>query len=84
MSVPGTLFPLELTTTSTTNVNAPTFQLSGIIDHEGSLHGGHYIARCRSAIDDSWHLCNDSKVYRTALDGAMSETPYLLFYRRED
>ena len=84
MSVPGTLVPMKLMSSHTSHFNVPTFELSGKVDHEGSLHGGHYTAACRSDIDGSWHRCNDSKVYRTALDGAMSEMPYLLFYKRKN
>ena len=84
VNVPGTLVPLELTCKQPSHFNVPTFELSGEVDHEGGLHGGHYTAACRSAIDGSWQFCNDTKVYRTVFDGAMSEMPYLLFYRRKD
>lgn len=84
VSAPGTLVPLELTTTHKPHHGVPTFELSGVVDHEGTLHGGHYTARCRSAINGCWHLCNDSQVYSTVFDGGMAEMPYLMFYRKKD
>ena len=84
VSVPATLVPLKLISNQTAHVKPPTYELRGVVDHEGSLQGGHYTARCRSATDNTWYLCDDRTVKSTQYDGAPSPMPYVLFYRRKD
>jgi ubiquitin C-terminal hydrolase len=58
------------------------YDLIGACDHSGSLWGGHYTARCRSATDGVWHEFNDEMVGRCAPVNGPSTTAYVLFYRR--
>jgi len=73
---------LELSDCSFTQSQSPTYDLTAVTHHCGSLLSGHYWAHCRSAVDGQWYTCNDSSVQldsRTE-DGA-SDTPYLMLYR---
>lgn len=55
------------------------FKLYGIINHIGSLNGGHYFAYINK--DDNWFNCNDSIVTQISKDKALSsEEAYILFY----
>ena len=41
------------------------YDLFGVVNHFGSLNGGHYTATCKNSIDDSWYYFNDSSVSGT-------------------
>lgn len=67
------------------------YHLTGIILHQGTLQGGHYIAYVKKANDQTWWLCNDSIVERIeesvindiamkGKDSTGSFTPYMFFY----
>ena len=85
VSITETLSSLELNTLSASPAcTKPPFDLIGIIDHEGGLHGGHYTARCKSAVDQSWWRCDDQHTERIAFDGGLSHKPYMLIYKRKD
>ena len=53
------------------------YQLWGIIQHSGSMSGGHYVAFCRK---NDWWLCDDTRVSLTTK--TKSAEPYLLFYQK--
>ena len=38
------------------------YDLFGVVNHFGSLNGGHYTATCKNSIDDSWYYFNNSSV----------------------
>jgi len=38
------------------------YDLVGIVNHIGNLHGGHYIAECKNPNDKRWYCFNDSNV----------------------
>lgn len=67
-----------------------TYDLYGVVCHEGILGAGHYTAFARSPHDDHWHEYNDRLVsdVGASLEEAEREivTPaaYLLFYCRRD
>ncbi|KAK6290894.1 hypothetical protein J4Q44_G00387060 [Coregonus suidteri] len=60
------------------------YELYAIVDHFGSLRGGHYTAKIKSFDDDNWYEFNDS--YVTKLQPAplieSSWSAYLLVYRK--
>jgi ubiquitin C-terminal hydrolase len=62
--------------------DAPKYELTGIVHHDGVLEGGHYWAQCRSAVDGCWYKYNDSQVVLDNLAEKPSETAYMLMYRR--
>ena len=62
------------------------YDLIGVVTHMGeSGASGHFIATCKSPIDEQWYQYNDDMVYKIKdfksqiLDYAM---PYILFYQR--
>ena len=55
------------------------YKLSGITNHYGTLHAGHYISFCKSRSDGGWYKCDDSKI--TKLDASIkTSAAYLLYY----
>ena len=68
--------------------NGVKYQLIGVITHLGENgQGGHFIAHCKSPIDNEWYTYNDAMVNKIenfqekVIDLGM---PYLLFYKRID
>ena len=57
------------------------YQLVGVCNHVGVLHGGHYTASVRS--DNGWLLMNDDYVKK--IDGLPKESrvPYIMVYVRQ-
>ncbi|KAF6030636.1 USP19 [Bugula neritina] len=68
----------------------PLYDLYGVVNHHGSLLGGHYTAyaRCLDQYDSSvteigWRCMNDSRVTYIDNDSeVMNKDAYLLFYKR--
>jgi hypothetical protein len=61
-----------------------TYDLFGVVNHFGSLNGGHYTATCKNSLDGNWYYFNDSSVSGAAGRKFMSDAAYILFYRRRD
>ena len=63
---------------------APEYELFGVLVHQdfyASAHAGHYVAYVKLR-DDSWVLCNDSRVSPSSEKDAMKQKAYILFYER--
>ena len=63
--------------------NAPcNYQLIGVVTHFGpSSMSGHFIAFCKSFVDNNWYKYNDSLVSLSNFEEAKSTgVPYILFY----
>jgi ubiquitin C-terminal hydrolase len=58
------------------------FQLKAIINHSGTLRGGHYTAFGKRG--ERWLSFNDEKVTEMDPPKDGSPAPYLLFYTRVD
>ncbi|XP_021433571.2 ubiquitin carboxyl-terminal hydrolase 17-like protein B [Oncorhynchus mykiss] len=66
------------------------YELYAVVDHVGSLRGGHYTARIKSYDDHNWYVFDDS--YVTQLNSKpfeqdesfRSQSAYLLMYRKLD
>ena len=56
-----------------------TYDLFGVINHYGSMSGGHYTAIVKNNKKE-WILCNDSSVYKIEKDRVMHSNAYILFY----
>ncbi|KRX04164.1 hypothetical protein PPERSA_11288 [Pseudocohnilembus persalinus] len=61
------------------------YDLVGIVNHSGSLSGGHYTSECMNPYDHRWYRFNDSHVSevnmdQTQYDTSGSPSPYILFY----
>ena len=59
------------------------YDLYGVVNHFGSLNGGHYTANCRNP-DGQWYNFNDSSVSAIGNKNVVSSSAYLLFYRRKE
>ena len=62
---------------------SPSFyELIGIVTHFGpSSMSGHFIAFCKSFIDNQWYKYNDTQVNLSSFEEARSTgVPYILFY----
>jgi ubiquitin C-terminal hydrolase len=60
------------------------YQLVGIVHHSGDIDFGHYTAECLNPCDGRWYNYNDSHVGEVSMEKFQSNTPYLLFYARND
>jgi len=63
-----------------------TYDLFAIVEHSGSMSGGHYICNVRPAKNDSngWFHISDSHVSSMSERMVTSTQAYLLFYRRRN
>lgn len=78
-------FPLELeaSSVSASNHNVDTkYELTGIVNHEGSLSGGHYVAYCKNSSTKKWYLFNDSRVSEVSESQVLHCEAYILFYQK--
>lgn len=57
------------------------YDLYGVSNHMGSLHGGHYTASCKNFMNEEWFYFNDSSVGKCG-DRVVSSAAYVLFYRK--
>jgi ubiquitin C-terminal hydrolase len=60
------------------------YDLYGVINHHGSLYGGHYTAYCQNFLDKRWYEFNDSRVSQIGKNDVASAYSYVLFYRRRE
>ena len=58
------------------------YQLIGVVTHYGpSSMSGHFIAFCKSFVDNNWYKYNDSMVSLSSIQEAKTAgVPYILFY----
>ncbi|XP_030018703.1 ubiquitin carboxyl-terminal hydrolase 47-like [Sphaeramia orbicularis] len=74
---------------STLQTKNKQYELYAIVNHMGSLRGGHYTATVLSSEDKAWYEFNDSHVQKVGeqlLDRTktrISNTAYLLMYRAQ-
>lgn len=57
------------------------YSLYGIVEHSGSLHGGHYVAYVKTS-SGQWYYASDSRVNPVSEDKVLKAEAYLLFYHR--
>lgn len=55
------------------------YDLIGVVDHTGSLEGGHYTAVCKS-MNNKWNKYDDQDVNEISQSEVVSSKAYLLFY----
>ena len=62
------------------------YELIGLVTHYGESNaGGHFVARCKSPIDEEWYLYNDQIVQKIGYFDNKSfaqGNPYILFYKK--
>lgn len=57
------------------------FDLIGIIEHSGTLQGGHYVAKC--LVNGKWLLFNDGAVSGLSENQLVTPNGYVLIYRMD-
>ena len=62
--------------------SASKYRLSGVVNHYGSLSGGHYTAYVRAG--GSWFLVNDSSVSKVEPGTDLCRAAYVVTYVREE
>lgn len=60
------------------------YNLIGVVNHFGSLTGGHYTACCKNFSSGTWYSFNDHHVAPIDPKRIVSSSAYLLFYIRSD
>jgi len=58
------------------------YQLVGVVEHSGSLHGGHYIAYAQNRSTGQWYYFSDSFVKQVSEKEVLSAEAYVLFYQK--
>ncbi|XP_075216653.1 ubiquitin carboxyl-terminal hydrolase 4-like [Lycorma delicatula] len=57
-----------------------SYDLCGVINHYGTLSGGHYTAYAKHKEDKQWYCFDDSHVSPESEKNVMSSSAYILFY----
>lgn len=64
------------------NVNQ-SYNLYGVVNHSGSLEGGHYIAYSRNLEHNiTWHKYDDQDVSPVSAGEVITQNAYVLFYKQ--
>ncbi|KAK8888117.1 hypothetical protein M9Y10_039178 [Tritrichomonas musculus] len=82
-------YPSVLDMTSYINAPKPAdeevkYNLFGVIEHIGSMSGGHYTAHCYHHIKKKWFFFNDDVVKPARPAAAHNKEGYVLFYLRSN
>ncbi|XP_074601899.1 uncharacterized protein LOC141855682 [Brevipalpus obovatus] len=57
----------------------PVFDLYGVVNHNGTLEGGHYVAFSKNE-ENKWYGYDDHEVTESSEEDVKSRAAYLLFY----
>ena len=57
------------------------YDLYGVVNHYGSMGGGHYTAYCKNFMNQRWFEFDDSRVSEVDPKSVITEHAYVLFYR---
>lgn len=73
----------------------PVYRLAGLVEHSGTMRGGHYVAYVRgggggkkvkesgaSSSSSVWYHVSDAHVRQVSLDKVLHSEAYILFYER--
>ncbi|OLY84502.1 Ubiquitin carboxyl-terminal hydrolase 2 [Smittium mucronatum] len=63
--------------------NKNMYHLYGVVNHMGSLGGGHYTSSVYSGIRNEWNYFNDTRVSSISERNVISPAAYLLFFVRD-
>ncbi|CDY15525.1 BnaA08g28090D [Brassica napus] len=66
--------------------DSPVYRLAGLVEHSGTMRGGHYVAYVRGGgkkgKESVWYNISDAHVRQVSLDKVMHSEAYILFYER--
>lgn len=68
-----------------TENNTFQYRLVGVVEHSGTMRGGHYVAYVRGSKDYGdcvWYHTSDSYVHQASLEEVLRCEAYILFYER--
>ena len=57
-----------------------SYELYGVVNHYGTLEGGHYVAFCKNDEKNKWFKYDDHEVTELSTADVKSHAAYLLFY----
>ncbi len=58
-----------------------TYELIGVINHNGNIFGGHYFSYVKK--DDGWYCCDDTNIKKINEKDIINSSNYCLFFRRK-
>lgn len=61
-----------------------SYDLYGVVNHFGTMGGGHYTATVKNERTQEWLYYDDSSVKSYAESDVVNRSAYILFYRRKD
>jgi ubiquitin C-terminal hydrolase len=56
------------------------YSLYGVVEHQGSFGGGHYVAYVR--VREHWFYFSDTSIRRSSLSEVLSAEAYMLYYEK--
>jgi ubiquitin C-terminal hydrolase len=59
-----------------------SYSLRAVVNHHGTLSGGHYTSFIKHNKTNQWYLCNDSSVRRVSSKEVLNSQAYILFYEK--
>jgi len=62
---------------------AAQYELYAVVEHSGTMTGGHYVAYVRLPTAPVWYYVSDSSVRASTESEVLRAQAYLLFYRRQ-
>ncbi|CAH1392970.1 unnamed protein product [Nezara viridula] len=60
------------------------YDLVGVINHYGTLSGGHYTAYCKNQKSEGWYCYDDDNVTPIRSEDILGQAAYVLFYMRNN
>ena len=68
--------------------NNVKYNLYAVVNHYGSINGGHYTSHTKNAINNLWYEFNDSNVVHIDPENLNKEiitnSGYILFYKKQN
>ena len=58
------------------------YELYAVCNHYGGTTGGHYTANVKNPINSLWFEFNDDSIYHIDVSNVITESAYLLFYKK--
>jgi ubiquitin C-terminal hydrolase len=80
------LGPVPISQPRSARPSAALYKLTSVVEHQGSIGGGHYITHARDpapgAAADAWLTYNDERISVTNADEVADQQGYILFFTR--
>lgn len=73
-------FPIETLTMPSLSSSDSRYMLYGVVNHYGTLEGGHYTAFSQNPTKYKWHRFDDQEVTQISTADVKTQAAYILFY----